>query len=441
MTERRSRRAWQEAAQTAVGTWAPTPRWQRVTQVAWASLMLAVAAEGSPPPTALAPGAATAFAADTAECPLLRWQSARADADQELVVYTVGEARGGNESDLELAFRTGVSAATRAYRLPAGSCLVPGRRYAWSVRVLSEVGSTWAEPLLFEVAADGRDLPERRDLAADAIGALGAESAAGGVTFGIHGLSASTQAGSTGLVGESTSASGETYGLIARTASPEGVALRLESTAGGKMLRGIASGVEVFSVDPNSVVTANAFVGNATALFTYSDLDCSACVDGSEIAAGSIGNSRLVAGSVRGPELADGAVGAAEIAAGVVTTAKIAPGAVTTAKLAADTVGAVDLAPGAVLSEHFQAGSVRRAKLADEAVTLDKIEGTERLFYVRLDACEYPERLTTETTCVTRACDFMPSQYFDCATNLCQAAPLVCNTIPVGKVLAPEIQP
>lgn len=441
MTERRSRRAAQETTLTAVGTSGPAPRWQCVAQVAWASLMLVTAAEGSAPPTALAPGEATAFAAEAAECPLFRWQSERADSDQELVVYAVGEARGGNEPDLAPAFRTGVSAAIRAYRLPAGSCLVPGQRYAWSVRVLDEVESIWAEPLLFEVAADARAFPALRGPAADSVGALGAESAASGVTFGIHALSASTQAGSTGLVGESIAVSGETYGLLARTASPDGVAVRLESTAGGKMLRGIASGVEVFSVDHNSVVTATAFVGNATSLFMYADLDCSACVDGSEIASTSIGNTRLAPGSVRGPEIADGAVGAAEIAAGAVTTVKIAPGAVTTAKLAVDTVAAVDLAPGAVQSEHLQAGSVRRAKLADESVTLDKIEGAERPIYVRLDACQEPDRLTSEATCVTRACDFNPSQYFDCAANLCQAAPLVCNTIWVGNVLAPEIQP
>jgi hypothetical protein len=276
-------------------------------------------------------------------------------------------------------------------------------------------------------------------------GARGVESSTAEVTSGIHARSASPVAGSIGLVGEATATSGASFGVAGISLSPQGVAGRFEGVAGSYLIRGLASGAELFSVSGAGVVTAAAFVGGASSV-AYGDLECTGCVSGSELVPGSLGSSRLADGAVGPAKLADGAVGAAEIAVAAVTRPKIAAGAVETAKLANDAVTSAKLAAGGVLSSKLGASSVLTAALADGAVDATRINGTERVVYIEDyscgDAWNSGLRFTRSPICYSSACFDLSGNYNDCDnTQPCVAVPDVCVLSDRYKVLSPDILP
>ena len=94
-----------------------------------------------------------------------------------------------------------------------------------------------------------------------------------------------------------------------------------------------------------------------------SDLDCTACVQPSDLAPNAVNNSKI----------ADGAVTAAKLAANAVTVAKIANGAVTTPKLATASVTAPKIGPNAVQTDKIANAAVTAPKIAPGAVTGEKL--------------------------------------------------------------------
>ena len=193
-------------------------------------------------------------------------------------------------------------------------------------------------------------------------------------------------------------------------------------------------------------VAATAFVGGAASL-DYVDLECSGCVSGGEIVPGSIDQGRLAAGAVTRPKLADGAVGAAEIATGAVTRPKIAEGAVETARLATNAVTSPKLAAGAVLSSNLAANAVFTAELADDAVDDSRINGVERIIYLKAFSCgpsatgDYGQP-TRSPVCWTSACLVPGGGYNQCDESLpCILISTVCPNLEGGRVLSPAILP
>ncbi len=415
--------------------------------VCFVACLLAAAGSGSAAaqPQALAPGDPAELAADVSPCPVLRWQSTTSAGEIELVVYEIGEIEHGTPQ-LTAVYRARVPAASREHRLPATSCLAPGRRHAWSVRELpagtAAPDPTWAEPLLFRTAAGlrTRGATALRALSADAVGVRGEETSTQGLTYGIYGSTASTSFGAAGVRGETLAASGATAGLVGRVASPQGFAGAFVATGNGRIISGRVNGFESFYVSAGGVMVAQAFVGGARSLSSYSDLACATpCVGGNEIESGVIGPNPLATGAVTAPKIVDGAVTTSRIADGAVTTPKIDPQAVTNPKLATNAVRAEDLAPGAVLAENFATGAVTRADLEDQAVTNAKFQGTEVPVYRRLPGCTNPGHITSAATCQTTTCDFNANWFFDCAAENCQQNPLTCNNSLIGRLLAPEI--
>jgi hypothetical protein len=86
------------------------------------------------------------------------------------------------------------------------------------------------------------------------------------VTFGAHGTSKSTDAGSAGVVGQSIAASGDVAGVYGQVASAAGAAGAFDNTAGGDLLRGLANGVELFTVGGDGGVVAASFTGDGSGL-------------------------------------------------------------------------------------------------------------------------------------------------------------------------------
>jgi hypothetical protein len=79
------------------------------------------------------------------------------------------------------------------------------------------------------------------------IGLYGRALSTTGTTVGLMGNADSTSG--TGISGRATATSGTTMGIYAEARSADGTALVLNNTAGGKLLSGLAGGVEKLSVD------------------------------------------------------------------------------------------------------------------------------------------------------------------------------------------------
>jgi N-acetylneuraminic acid mutarotase len=168
------------------------------------------------------------------------------------------------------------------------------------------------------------------------------------------------------------------YALGAEEAAHAAVADALSKPIGTAQLAAGAVTVDKLAVN----FAASTGKGGAAA-----DLSCSGCVDGTEIAAGSIGTSLIADGAVTTLKLADGAVATAKIVDNAIDTSKLADDAVTEAKLATKSVTAAKLAvnwaladaPGGVAlaaksaSELQCTGCVATADIADKAVTAGKL--------------------------------------------------------------------
>ncbi|MCB1037199.1 MAG: hypothetical protein KDD47_25445 [Acidobacteria bacterium] len=273
---------------------------------------------------------------------------------------------------------------------------------------------------------------------------VGAEASVGHETeqvFGLHGISNGRGAGSAGLVGECTASSGDAPGVVGRVTSSDGIAGLFQAPPGAKVLRGLSSGSEVFSVSHDGVVTATAFIADGAAL-SYTDLECGHCVDGSEIGDQTVSSQSLEAGAIRSAEMANRAVGTAQIAPGEVRTRNLGNGAVGAEQIELDAIWPDSFAPGALLAENFADGIFHRDEIADGAVTRAKINGVERPVYLLAGGCRAQPRLNTQPQCTSRACESDNAFFWDCAGTVCQSSglPLLCNNSFVGYVLSPEIE-
>ena len=102
------------------------------------------------------------------------------------------------------------------------------------------------------------------NLSTGGIALFGDARATTGATFGARGDSASTTG--RGRFGFASAASGLTIGVLGVASSAQGTAGVFHNTAGGPILLGRASSVDLFSVDGSGNVTATAFVGDGSGL-------------------------------------------------------------------------------------------------------------------------------------------------------------------------------
>lgn len=248
--------------------------------------MAAVAWAGQGAPPAVSPGGERSVGTVRDGCPTFSWGAVEGAAEYELVVYRVpAEATAVQPEEGRPVLHERLPGGVTGWTPALERCLEPGGRYAWSVRAQGiDEGSEWSEPRLFEVAtapsiaevekalsvlrgylADGRDpavvapdlagaaVPgfvarrergrgstggsaEPEGIAPDAVAVLGSVPDATGVTYGVQGVSASTDDFSAGVSGESTATSGFAVGVVGNTASPDGagmVAFNSATTGGG----------------------------------------------------------------------------------------------------------------------------------------------------------------------------------------------------------------
>lgn len=243
-------------------------------------------------------------------CPTFSWSAPRGNGAVELVVLVGDPTRADR---LESVFRRRLPAGAGSYTPDLGRCLEPARTYAWSVRTHGPDGpGEWSDAAWFRVPARGAEhseslaepAPRPRDPAGvrsrdggrspesrppadeddvrhspaerpsprgtpptpDAVAIRGDVIDPGGRTAGVHGRSASGDAGSAGVLGESTAAAGEVHGVVARVQSASGIAAVFDNDGGGDVLLGRSSGGEVFRVDGEGDVTASSFAGDGSAL-------------------------------------------------------------------------------------------------------------------------------------------------------------------------------
>lgn len=302
-------------------------------------------------PEAVSPGAVDQIAEIEARCPTFSWGSVSGADWYELEVYRLDEAGEVVERVVQQTFAGSVTSWTPSLDL----CLERGRSYTWWVRTVGEEGlGAWSRPAWFTVSSHTTDaefqealevvrnyiarsdssegvraVPTRsvaegrghtdtttiasvgmpKALASPAATAINASaSGTSGVTFGVHGISQSATDGSAGMVGQSTAASGVTHGVYGQVESSSGVAGAFDNTAGGKILSGLNNSSEVFSVGGTGAVTATSFAGSGAGVtdVVAADLSCTACLDGSEIAANAVGVSELDIGAVFEPALNSG---------------------------------------------------------------------------------------------------------------------------------------
>lgn len=270
-------------------------------------------------------------------------------------------------------------------------------------------------------------------------GLLGEATETAGQVFGLYGVTTSPDPGSAGLLAASTATSGEVFGLVGTTASPTGAAGFFTSLGGGPILRGVADGVTVFEVSATGEVTAGLLVGDGMALGPLGDVDCSGCIQGSQIADGAVTTIKIAAGAVGSEELAVDAVTAADIALHVVQAQHLADGIVSNSKIADGSVVGVDIALNTLGASELAQGAITAAKLAPDAVRRSHLDGSERLLYSTHDNCGNRFVLTFETTCASLGCG--AGNFLDCNNGCTRTSPALCLNPEYGYLLSPDIHP
>lgn len=241
-------------------------------------------------PSTVSPGGRGEFLTASSGCPTFSWGGPAAGG-YELAVF---ELPAGAETSSSLLADLLESAPLRlGARLPAGAtswtppadrCLEPGGRYAWFVR--GSESDEWSTGRFFEVAPETeleravarvltRFLAQRRISPAEAsafaetlmtgspgsgppagssaapgtraapptingdAALLANQSDASGITFGVKGVSNSTDAGAAGLLGYTPGTTGEIYGVRGVTESESGKGVAGEATAGSGVNYGV----------------------------------------------------------------------------------------------------------------------------------------------------------------------------------------------------------
>ncbi|REJ74060.1 MAG: hypothetical protein DWQ36_09260 [Acidobacteria bacterium] len=186
-------------------------------------------------------------------------------------------------------------------------------------------------------------------------------------------------AGSAAIRGQSSAVSGDANGVVGISSSPDGagvvaagagigVDLVLDGSTSGATdttlsqdgLDRASASLESFSfrnsggggldVDVAGSVSATSYFGDGSALtgVTVDDIECSGCVDRSDLALDSVSGSRVLNNSLTGSDIANFSLTASDLAAGSVDSSKIEAGAVTASKIASGAVGSSEITSDAV---------------------------------------------------------------------------------------------
>jgi hypothetical protein len=199
-------------------------------------------------------------------CPTFSWAAAAEATGYELIIYELPAEEGAATLAAKAPLaRRSFPAGVFTWTPSLESCLDRGKEYAWAVRPRTSQGSNeWSEPRLFRVSAEppllkveealvvlrdylaaGHDpallsnalrtpdpLTSRGDTrgdsrapegtAPDAVAVRGQVTNPSGVTYGVHGISASSDQGSAGVAGEATSSTGLVFGVAGLTSSDGG---------------------------------------------------------------------------------------------------------------------------------------------------------------------------------------------------------------------------
>ncbi|MFP3939215.1 MAG: hypothetical protein ACLF0P_02815 [Thermoanaerobaculia bacterium] len=240
-----------------------------------------LAAQG---PESVSPGHPSHVTGVESRCPTFSFGGAAGARSYELAVYELDEGQ-GEEEDERLVLREEIPGRATTFTPALENCLERGRRYAWSVRAIDPKGpGEWSTPRLFEVA----DAPGEAELA-EALEVVRRYAAAHGEASPAAGLAPDEDSGGE----EPTSAAGGGVERLPVTASATETALSVD---GG--------------------VAASFFAGDGSALVNLppaSDVACSGCVSGSEVANFSLTGDDIATGSLTGTDIQNGSIGEADL--------------------------------------------------------------------------------------------------------------------------------
>ncbi len=226
-------------------------------------------------PAGVSPGGSAGFEL-AAACPTFSWAAVSGARSYGLRAYRLAP---NGEIEAASALAAELPAGASSWTPPADGCLVPGERYAWSVRAQTENGSTaWSEALLFEVTAvpseaelQGAIEVLQRYLGTARIGeqTLGTAEADAPSTRSVA-ATEEPQPGqaigggpATAVRGEVPDGAGETYGVHGVSNSPDGAGVPADNNnaAGADLVLGGSPVAELtessFSRDSAGNVTFN----------------------------------------------------------------------------------------------------------------------------------------------------------------------------------------
>lgn len=109
---------------------------------------------------------------------------------------------------------------------------------------------------------------------------------------------------------------------------------------------------------------------------TARDVECTECVNATDIATSAVTEPKLAAGVVTNGKIAEGAVTNSKVSDGAITETKILDGAVTNNKLADWSVSGSKIVDFSITDTKISSNAVTTAKIADGAITDAKISGT-----------------------------------------------------------------
>lgn len=256
----------------------------------WCSLSLVIVttAARASRPVAVSPGKLQETVLINETCPTFSWTSVDGAEAYELVAWLLSkdteESKGAEDSaEPEAVIEETLPRGAQAWTPSLGRCLTRGGQYAWAVRAIGGEGTgEWSEPSLFAVAAGPTESEFQEALAivrryVAIAGASATPSPEAGVILTApvgsgNRLSASKAdikalaTAPAAIHAEPSAISGEVVGVRGVVNSSGGTAGVFNNTAGGKILSGLASGIEVLGVNSSGDVSANSFTGDGSGL-------------------------------------------------------------------------------------------------------------------------------------------------------------------------------
>ena len=159
------------------------------------------------------------------------------------------------------------------------------------------------------------------------VGVQGEATSPTGFTFAIRGVNSGT--GGTGVFGVATTSTGSTTGVMGQVSSPNGIAGRFVSTAGGLLLSGENGSGTLFRVDGGGNVTATSYAGNGAGLTNIqaSTLSPGAIISGSQVSgpvanAVSAASATSLTGNISDTQVTNLSVDLANASASAVSTSE-----------------------------------------------------------------------------------------------------------------------